>query len=193
MTSSFKVNETITPTVDSDRQIFGQPSGFKCAYVNKATGTVTAVPTAFTEITATVAGNSSPANGLIAAGSAIITVDDGTQFADGDTIKDANENYYYILSIDGNDLHLRSTTVADIADNDTITQVGNTGLYTVNFAIDTVGEYIVYINNPSLNMQNESFSVSIVAETLTDAQTKLDNITDQLGITSSRVRFRAFA
>jgi len=191
MGRTYKVGATITPTLDSERDLFGV-TGFKASYIDKSNGTVTAVPDAFSEIIKTVDGNSSTANGIAVAGSNTITVADGSQFADGDVVEDANGNKYYLLTVTGNALETKTKLAADIADGDAVTQVGNTGLYSVSFSIPTAGEYNILMANPSVNMQNEIIPVTVANEVLDDAQTKLDDIKNELGITRSEVKFRAY-
>jgi hypothetical protein len=191
MSRVYKTGATITPTLDSDRDYFGA-TGFRASYINKANGVVTVIPGEWAEIITTVAGNSSTANGVAIAGANTITVADGAQFSDGDVINDANNNKYYLLDVDGNVLETKQKLSADIADGDTITQVGNTGLYSNSFSIPTAGEYNIVMSNPSVNMQNEILPISIANETLDDAQDKLNDIKTELGLTKSEVKFRAF-
>lgn len=191
MSNTFKTAATFTPTVDSNRDVFGA-TGFKISYMNKSNGTVTAVTGDLAEVLKTVDGNTAAASGLIAAGGRIIEVDDGTQFADGDTIKDANDNFHYILSITANSIEVKSPIKVDIADASTLTQVGNTGIYYINMSIPTEGSYNVIISNPTLNMQNEIVPVEIKDEVLDDVHAKLDEIKTELGLATGEIRFRAY-
>ena len=187
----YKTGATITPTLDSERDFFGA-TGFQGSYINKSNGVVTAIPGDFTEIMLTVDGNSSTSNGIAVTGANAITVVDGAQFSDGNVIEDANGNKYYLLNIDGNVLETKQKLAADIADGSTITQVGNTGLYSNSFSIALAGEYNILVANPSINMQNEIIPVTVANETLDDAQIKLDDIKTELGLAKSEVRFRAY-
>lgn len=191
MGKAFKTGASIVVTVDTERDFFGL-TGFKASYIDKATGTATSIDGDFTEVLKTVDGNTASANGICLAGTRIVNVDDGTKFEDGDVISDANGNNYYILSIDGNALETKTKLKEDIADSDTITQVGNTGLYTNSFSIPTPGEYNVLIYNPSANMQNIIVPVSVQDEVIDDMQQKLDDIKSELGITRSEVKFTAY-
>ena len=191
MSQSYKTGASITPTVDTDRDVFGA-TGFKASYVDKSSGVATAIAGDFAEIMLTVAGNTSTANGISTAGQRMLTVADGTQFSDGDTIEDEHSNKYYVLSINANTLELKRPLVADVADASTVTQVGNTGLYSNTFSIATPGRYNIVISNPSVNMQNAIVPVHIEDEVMADAQTKLDNILTELGVVGSEVRFAAY-
>jgi len=75
---------------------------------------------------------------------------------------------------------------------DTITQVGNTGIYRVAINIPTAGDYTIVVNNPDVNMQNIAFPVTIADEILDDAQTKLDNILNELGVSGAEVSYKGF-
>ena len=191
MSNTFKTGATFTPTVDSNRDVYGA-SGFKVSYVDKSTGAVTSIPDDLTEVTKTVDGNTSDLNGMVKTGARTIEVLDGTQFNDGDTLKDVDGGYHYILSITGNTIELKSPIKADIADGSTMTQVGNTGIYFVHMTIATAGSYNVIISNPSLNMQNEIVSVEIRDEVLDDVHEKLDDIKTELGLATGETRFRAY-
>lgn len=191
MSKIYKVGATITPILDSERDFFGL-TGFRASYLNKATGDVTTIVDAFSEVIKSVVGNASVASGISVAGQRMITVVDGTQFSDGDVISDAGGNFYYILEISGNTLEVKTKLKVDIADADAITEVGNTGLYKVSFSIATAGEYSILMSNPSANMQNEVVSVEVADETIDDVQTKLDEIQTELGISKTEVKFRAY-
>jgi len=178
--------------VDTNKDLFGAAAGFESSYVNDATGTVVAGVNAFSEVTKTVAGTATTSNGGALAGAFIIPVTAATGFADGDVVSDANGNMYYVESIVGNDLQVKSKLVADIADLDAITQVGNTGIYRVLVNIPTAGDYTMIVANPTVNMQNIAFPVEVVAEDLDDAQTKLDDILNNLGVSASERTYKGF-
>jgi len=187
-----KNNEDFYAKVDTNKDLFGAAAGFKASYVNDATGTVVDIAEAFTEVVKTVNGSTTTSNGGALAGAYILPVADASGFTDGDVIQDANGNMYYVESITGNDLAVKSKLVADIADSDTITQVGNTGIYRVLVNIATAGDYTIIVSNPSVNMQNIAFPVEIVDEDLDDAQDKLDDILNSLGISASERTYKGF-
>jgi uncharacterized membrane protein YvbJ len=178
--------------VDTNRDLFGEASGFEASYVNDATGTVTDVAGTFSEVIRSVAGASDTASADALAGAKVVSLNDATGFEDGDTIKDANGNMYYVESINGTDLNLKSKLVADITSGDAITQVGNTGIYRVAINISTAGDYTIVVDNPDVNMQNIAFPVTIADEILDDAQTKLDNILNELGISGAEISYKGF-
>jgi len=99
---------------------------------------------------------------------------------------------YYVESINGTDLNLKSKLVEDVLTGDAITQVGNTGIYRVVINIPTAGDYTIVVDNPEVNMQNIAFPVTIADEVLDDAQAKLDNILTELGISAAEVSYRGF-
>ncbi len=178
--------------VDTNRDLFDEASGFAASYVNDATGTVVDVANTFSEVVRSVAGATDTASADALAGSRTISLSDVTGFSDGDTIQDANGNMYYVESISGTDLNLKTKLVADVTSGDTITQVGNTGIYRVAVNISTPGDYTIVVNNPDVNMQNIAFPVTIADEVLDDAQLKLDNILNELGISGAEVSYKGF-
>lgn len=187
----YKTNATIRPFVDSMRKVYGAEAGMMASYVNRANGNTTTINSAFTEVIETVAGNTSVTNGVHTAGSRIITVTDGTQFSDGDRVSDGT-NIYYVLEISGNEIHINVPLVSDIADAVQIEQVGNTGSYTFDFSIGTAGQYVIMVENPSINMEPKPIPVEIKDQVLDDVHDKLDDIMDELGVVKSTVKFRAF-
>ena len=178
--------------VDTNRDLFGEAAGFEASYVNDATGTVTGVATSFAEVVKSVAGAADTAASPALTGAKTISLSDATGFVDGDTIEDANGNLYYVESINGTDLNLKSKLVEDVASSDAITQVGNTGIYRVLLNIATAGDYTVIVANPDVNMQNIAFPVTIADEVLDDAQGKLDNILNELGISATERTYKGF-
>lgn len=187
-----KANTDFYVKVDTNRDLFGEAAGFKASYVNDATGTVVDVANSFTEVVRSVTGASDTASAAAIAGEKVVSLNDATGFVDGDSVSDANGNIYYVESIVGTDLHLKSKLVADVASGDAITQVGNTGIYRVLMNIPTAGDYTVIVSNPDVNMQNIAFPVTVLDEVLDDAQTKLDNIINELGISSAEVNYIGF-
>lgn len=178
--------------VDTNKDLFGAATGFEASYVNDATGTVADIAEVFAEVVKTVAGSATTSSGGALAGAYIIPVVDASGFADGDVVADANGNMYYVEGITGNDLAVKSKLAADILDADTITQVGNTGIYRVLVNIATAGDYTMIVANPVVNMQNIAFPVEIVSEDLDDAQDKLDDILNNLGISASERTYKGF-
>ena len=178
--------------VDTNRDLFGEASGFQASYVNDATGTVTDVSASFSEVVRTVAGGSDTASANALAGTRTISLSDASLFSDGDTIEDDNGNMYYVESIVGTDLNLKSKLVQDVTSGDTITQVGNTGIYRVVLNIPAPGDYTIVVSNPDVNMQNIAFPVTVADEIIDDAQIKLDNILNELGISGTEVSYKGF-
>jgi hypothetical protein len=48
------------------------------------------------------------------------------------------------------------------------------------------------VSNPDVNMQNIAFPVTIADEVLDDAQLKLDNILNELGVSGTEVNYKGF-
>ena len=178
--------------VDTNRDLFGAAAGFKASYVNDATGTVTDVANSFAEVIKSVVGAADTAASNALTGAKVISLTDVTGFNDGDAISDVNGNIYYVESINGTDLTLKSKLAADINAADAITQVGNTGIYRVLVNIAAAGDYTVIVANPDVNMQNIAFPVTVADEVLDDAQGKLDNILNELGISATERSYKGF-
>ena len=188
----YKTGANITPTIDTDRDMYGA-TGFKAAYINKATGDTTAVAGDFTEIMLTVAAATANVSTSANIGERVIVVDDASVFEDGQVLKNGNGDFYYILNISGNSIEIKRPLTANVAVDDVLTLVGNTGLYSNTFSIANPGEFNIVISNPSVNMQNIILPISVKDETIDDIQTKLDNIATEIGIATAEVRFRAYA
>jgi len=100
------------------------------------------VKTIGTAHTATVSGGASY-------GASYITVASGHDIVSGDVIEYATGKYVYVTKAVDTKLYLRTKLRATLEDGATLTQVGNTGVYsTEEFAISSVGEYLVTIEAP---------------------------------------------
>lgn len=79
-------------------------------------------------------------------GATYLTVDAGHNIESGDVIEYATGKYTYITKATETKLYLRTKIRASVTSGDTLSQVGNTGLYaTADFGINTEGEYLVSI------------------------------------------------
>lgn len=192
MSTIKKTNVDFYAKVDTNRDLFGAATGFRASYVNDATGAVTDITNSFVEVIRSVTGASDAASSDALAGAKVISLTDATGFNEGDVISDANGNMYYVESINGTDLTLKSKLTADIAASDTITQVGNTGIYRVLVNIAAAGDYTIIVSNPDVNMQNIAFPVTVSDQVLDDAQDKLDNILNELGISATERSYKGF-
>jgi len=92
--------------------------------------------------TATVDGN-------VSYGATFIKVTSGHNVVSGDTIEYVSGKYVFVTKATDTKLYLRTKLRAALADGATLTQVGNTGVYsTPEFAIQAEGEYLVTIKAP---------------------------------------------
>ena len=122
------------------------------------------VNTIGTAHTATVSGG-------VSYGASYITVASGHNVVSGDTIEYATGKYVYVTKAIDTKLYLRTKLRATVADGATLTQVGNTGVYsTPEFAIPTVGEYLVTIEAPEHGI--------IVEERIRAVDTSVETVID---------------
>ena len=132
---------------------------FKGLIIDETDGSSTTISNPFSEVMMVVDGNTSTLSGDVPAKSKLIPVADGTQFQDGDVIT-VGTNYYYIASISGNVLTTKEESVGHTS-GDTVTQVGNTGIYKVLMNLP-VGLYTALISNRDINMQNTPIAIEVV-------------------------------
>jgi len=156
---------------------------FKCFYGNPD-GTTTDV-TGFSEFVKDIANPATcKANGDTAQGSKDIPVDDVSGWEVGMVAKVSGKDiYFYIESIDtaNNILTARKGISGDIADQDDITQVGNTGVYGASVTIDTTGIHFFVLSNPSIGLLNKSVKVEVVEHDDEDVMDKLEEIENKIG------------
>lgn len=156
----YTVGQNFNVVVSTKATLYGaQASNFKVSYaptndlLNRtevANGIAEAVDTIETPKTATLASASK-------VGSVLLTLDTGHSFESGEVIEYQAGSYAYISKVVGDKLYLKTRLRADLAIGDTVTQVGNTGLYkTDDFAIQQEGEYLVTIESPEYGVMVES-------------------------------------
>jgi len=88
-------------------------------------------------------------NGAVTYGAKFITVDSGHDIVSGDSVEYDTNKFVYITKATDTKLYLRTPLRSALADDATLTQVGNTGVYkTEEFAIPNAGEYLVTITSP---------------------------------------------
>ncbi len=88
----------------------------------------------------------------------------------------------YIQDVDTNSktITLRKPLSADVQDGADIKQVGNTGIYEASVTLDEVGFYWIVINNPSINLFNETQKIEVVDYDDSDIMNKIADNTDLL-------------
>jgi len=165
-----KANTDFYLKIGSTSNIYNIPvQQFRGLVINEADGTSATITNTFSEIMITVDGNTSTLSGDIPAGSNFVPVADGTQFQDGDVIT-IGTSYYYIESITGNVLKTKEDSAGHTS-GDTVTQVGNTGIYKVLMNL-TKGLYTAMISNKAINMQNTPIAIEVVEYSTQDIITK---------------------
>jgi len=169
-----KVGTPFYVELNSHQKFFGS-SGFVTKVVNLADGTITTAANDGVEIVETI---STPATSTVDAAAAIgskqITVQSGGGILDGMVMEDANGNKYYVENVIGDVVHLKFPLTAGIAFGDTLTQVGNTGIYKIQLTINTTGNFGIYISNPSINLRSKGIQYTIKDVVLEDVDAKLD-------------------
>ncbi len=155
-----KANTDFYLKIGSTSNMYNIPTAqFKGMVINEADGTSSIISNTFSEIMLTVDGNTSTLSGDIPQGSKFVPVSDGTQFQDGDVIN-IDSAYYYVESIVGNVLTTKEESAGHTSGN-TVTQVGNTGIYKVLMNLPT-GLYTAMISNKAINMQNTPIAIEVV-------------------------------
>jgi len=133
---------TLLGAVASEFNITYAPTNDLTSTVAVAGGLNEVVETIGTAHTATV-------NGTVAYGATFITVASGHDVVSGDSIEYATGKYVYVTKATDTKLYLRTKLRASLSDGTTLTQVGNTGVYsTPEFAIQDAGEFLVTIESP---------------------------------------------
>ena len=160
--------------LNSHQKYFGA-SGFITKIVNLSDGTITEAQNDAVEIVENIA---SPATSTVDAAAAVgtrsITVQSGGGLQDGMVFEDANGNKYYIESIVGDVINLKFPLEQAIAFGDTLTQVGNTGIYKIELTISSLGNYGIYISNPSIGLRSKGIQYTMKDVVLEDVDAKLD-------------------
>lgn len=163
-----KAGEQFFVEVSSHQRVFGA-SGFKTVVTNLATGESTVLGIDGTEEIEQI---DSPATATTAAaasaGEKTITLSDGGSLTDGMVFDDGAGNKYYIEELNGNVIKLKTPLVADVDAGTTLTQVGNTGIYSFPITINTAGIYGIRISNPSINMRTKELQVEVLDVNLQD-------------------------
>lgn len=176
-----KAGQEFQLTVNSKQKHFGI-TNFKVETISLADGTVSVDNVNVVEIIKSI---DSPATAKVSAdalkGQKTIKVSD-SGLTDGMVFKDANGNMYYIESVDTNNntVSTRVPLTADIAANDTLTQVGNTGIYKAPLNIANPGKYNVVINNASVGLRNLAAFVEVSKFDVDDLGAKIESSTSEL-------------
>lgn len=99
-------------------------------------------------------------------GATYLNVTSGHDVVSGDVIEYATGLFVYVTKAIDTKLYLRTRIRSAVASGETVTQVGNTGLYnTADFGIATEGEYLISIEAPEHGIIVES-RVGIVDSTV---------------------------
>jgi len=195
MAQTWMVGEEQLLAIDlSPYDIYGA-SGFQLLIKEKDATEATPVEGDFTEVIEAI---SSPVSTTLAsnasAGSTEIVVSDASAFTVGMRVKIANSEIKYVAGVDtvNNKLIFRRPLKTDYSSGSSVVQVGNTGIYERKLTLNSVGQYILIVNNPSIGLLNESTKVYVVDKdlrTISDqiathdsiVNNKLDEVLNNLG------------
>lgn len=159
--------------LNSHQKFFGA-SGFVTKIVDLAGGGIITAANDGVEIVEVVATPAvSTVNAAAAAGVKQLDVQSGGGILDGMVFEDANGNKYYVEKVVGDTIHLKFPLTQGIAFEDTLTQVGNTGIYKIEVTISTAGNYGIYIANPSIDLRSKGIQYTIKDVVLEDVDTKI--------------------
>ena len=136
--------------------------------------------------------------GDTSAGSKEIGIDDTSKVSVGMRLDAGNGNIFYVSAVKSDSIITRRPLKADIADDTTLNQVGNLGIYETTFKPEKTGALVFVISNASIGLQNESAKVQVVNELVDDlagsfasakddVNTKLDNIASAIGVDTNAV------
>jgi len=161
--------------LNSHQKFFGA-AGFVTKVVNLDEGTITTASGDAAEIMETVeTPATSTVDAAVAAGAKQIGVQSGGGIADGMVFEDANGNKYYVEEIIGDNISLKFPLLEGIGFGDTLTQVGNTGIYKIGLTINTIGNFGVYVANTTINLRSKGIQYTIKEIVLEDVDEKLDD------------------
>ena len=177
------IKKTGTPffvELNSHQKYFGA-SGFITKVVNLTDGTISIASNDAVEIVDVI---DTPATSTVdaaaAEGAKQITVQSGGGITDGMVFEDANGNKYYVEEVTGDVLKLKFPLTQGIAFGDTLTEVGNSGIYKIELTINAPGNYGVYIANSSINLRSKGIQYTVKDIVVDDIATKIDILADSL-------------
>jgi hypothetical protein len=160
--------------LNSHQKFFGA-TGFVTKIVDLSDSSISTAANDASEIVEVI---DNPATSTVdaaaAAGAKQIVVQSGGGIADGMVFEDANGNKYYVDTVVGDTIHLKFPLSAGIGFGDTLTQVGNTGIYKIELTINNVGNFGIYVSNASINLRSKGIQYSMKDVVLEDVDTKID-------------------
>ncbi len=163
-----KTGSTFYVQVSSGQREF-DADGFKTVIRNLATGdSDTLVVDGTEEVEQIVDAKTSTTGAIATAGERTISISAGGELLDGMIFDDGSGNKYYIESITADTIFLKKSLVADIAFGITLTEVGNTGIYSIPVTIAVAGIYGVRVSNPSLNMNIKEIQIGVEDVVMSD-------------------------
>lgn len=181
MATTWKVSTANSVTVDlSPYDLYGEASGFKLFYKERQDANTTDTSATFTEVIHTVGGatetGSAWTDGLTGDTTITLDVGQGVTFSVGMVLQvTSSSEFVYVYTINNDVLTLRRPLKNDITSTDTLTEVGNTGVYQYDLTLGVEGQYTIIIENPSIGLLNEVAKVEVVTYNLDDINTNIDD------------------
>jgi malate/lactate dehydrogenase len=166
--------------LNSHQKYFGT-TGFVTKVVDLTSGLISTVSNGASEIVEDI---SDAGTATVDAAAAIkdksIVVQSGHSLSGGMVFEDANGNKYYIESVDDTTINLKFPLEEPIAFGDTLTQVGNTGIYKIEITIRDAGNYGIYISNPAIGLRSKGIQCTIKDIVIEDIADKIDTLAASL-------------
>ncbi len=190
--------------LNSHGKYFGA-TGFVVKLANLDTNQVSTLAASASELMETVV---SPHVGTMdvatALGSKSLVVAAGSTIEDGEVIETPAGDMYHVEDVTGNIVTLKYPLVAPLSFGDTITQVGNLGIYNVEVLISDPGTYSIMIENPGINMRLKAIQCSVqdvvvgdisdqMADNFADITTQLGEISASVSASSDTAEFTVYS
>jgi len=162
--------------LNSHQKFFGA-TGFKTKVVNLHEDSMETLSTDAVEIVENIEdAHTATVDVATPVGSRTIVLADGANLEDGEVFETPAGDKYYIDSVVDGIVKLKFALTQALASGDDLTQVGNTGVYKISIAINTAGDFGVYVSNPSLNMRLKGIQYTLKDIVIEDIAQKLDSL-----------------
>jgi hypothetical protein len=171
--------------LDTDRDSFGIESGFTMeiqdevgnVLTNNATGTWSEV------IRTSFAANTGEVASAADVGDRIISLTTGHTIAAGDVVTIGSAGTYAVVAVDGDNIELKRGLEAPVSATDSVTAVGNTGIYKADVELDFSGDVTVMAHHPEYGYVTIRYTM--VDTNLDMVDEKIDNISAAIGATKT--------
>jgi len=173
--------------LNSHQKYFGA-TGFITKVANLIDGTISVSPNDAEEIVEEIeTAKTASVAAAAAAGARTISVE-SSELEDGMVFDDGKGNMYYIESATADTITLKFPLKEAIAYGDTLTQVGNTGVYKIELNMAAEGNYGVYISNPNIDMRMTGMQIAVRDIIVEDVYEKVQETYDDLSARLAEVQ-----